>query len=309
VLTVYFDTSFYIDLLDPGGDSVVEQLNELGVRPVLSWSILNELLRQSRRPLQDRRLVELVQGFRSPPFVTQADLSWELLLLEGQERRAAADRLRYEDGLTTEARSHSRVGRIARTKKQNDELMKAYGLSENPTMDDAVSLTRPALDQLVTLLKTFDLREDLEELQGLMADWFESRSVEASQRLSVFMFSVMDRNWPGARETHQISDAADDSVVLTDPRPFRVATNAATAKELAGLAHQFRDADHIAEFIRHRDEIDLLQLDGAQWKQLENKQASHLLAQLGLRERCFCANSPISVVEILRRRVSEKLQR
>ena len=135
-LTIYFDTSFYINLLraeDELAFFAIEEFNKLKVRHVLSDVLVRELLSNSNSSGQDAILFERILRFTSPPYVTNDELNWEFLLEEGEDRETVARIFSELDGMLTLAHSFASV---ARRKKSREEELK---LEEN---------TKPLLQQL-----------------------------------------------------------------------------------------------------------------------------------------------------------------
>ena len=95
--TVYFDTQFYVRLANADetlASKTIDQLNNLQVRNVLSQTILYELLKKSNKPEKDIILFERINRFVIPSFTIKPlfveespTLSWDMLLICGQERR------------------------------------------------------------------------------------------------------------------------------------------------------------------------------------------------------------------------------
>jgi hypothetical protein len=92
-----------------------------------------------------------------------------------------------------------------------------------------------------------------------------------------------------------------DSATNSEDRPFRVAAGTADAKVRGRLANTLRDTKRTLEFIKHDAEIDLIQVDRAQWEILNQTTPVHYLNEVGLANRCFVASSLVDTV----RRVSE----
>ena len=88
-ITIYFDTSFYVQLcrLDKAqADELLDKLNMLNVRHVVSDAILKELLSSADRSEKDALLFERVNGFAIPPLLIGDFPFWKALLIEGDER-------------------------------------------------------------------------------------------------------------------------------------------------------------------------------------------------------------------------------
>ncbi len=90
-LTVYFDTGFYRGLAalpEAEAGAVTAALDALGVRTVLCPVVLVELLQDGRAPAQDHRLADALLFLRAPSLRLAPEVSWAMLKLGPEERRA-----------------------------------------------------------------------------------------------------------------------------------------------------------------------------------------------------------------------------
>ncbi|HWS55840.1 MAG TPA: hypothetical protein VN228_16995, partial [Pyrinomonadaceae bacterium] len=88
-----------------------------------------------------------------------------------------------------------------------------------------------------------------------------------------------------------------DSATNSEDRPFRVAAGTADAKVKGRLANTLRDTKRMLEFIKHDAEIDLIQVDRAQWEIINQTTPVHYLSTIGLANRCFVASSLVDAVK------------
>jgi hypothetical protein len=102
---------------------VLQALNELNIRVVISDVIIRELLTSRDRNELDIKLVDRVNGLRQPPYQTRDGLAWEVLLLAGEERVAMANFLRWAHDLTTVAESLSMMARRETTDEETVGLL------------------------------------------------------------------------------------------------------------------------------------------------------------------------------------------
>src|SRR5687768_12691167 len=130
--TVYFDTNFFIWLgkaPEPTANALVDKLNALGVRHVLSDMLVQELLSSVHRAQYDEALVKRAQRFELEPYRTNDFLTWEVLLSAGTVRKAVANAFVQIDDMLTAANSHSimanRIDRGRVTPEQFSELSNA----------------------------------------------------------------------------------------------------------------------------------------------------------------------------------------
>src|SRR5215218_2649957 len=125
-VTVYFDTNFYVWLCRADEDlsaGVLQALNGLNVRVVISDVIIRELLTSRDRNELDVMLVNRVNKLRLPPYRTRDGLAWEVLLLAGEDRVVAANFLRWAHDHTTVAESFSMMARRETTEEGTAELL------------------------------------------------------------------------------------------------------------------------------------------------------------------------------------------
>ena len=66
------------------------------------------------------------------------------------------------------------------------------------------------------------------------------------------------------------------------------------------LSNTLRDTEHMMFFVRHQNEIDLLQVDKAQHAIINRASPRHRLAELGLAHRCFSADTPLTATTKVR---------
>lgn len=294
-VTVYFDTNFYVWLCradESLSDGVLQALDELNVRVVISDVILRELLTSRDRNELDMALVSRVKKLRLPPYQTRDGLGWEVLLLAGEERVAMANFLRWAHDLTTVAESLSMTARKETTDEETAELLegaKPYlrdmGFPEDFGQDPAQAAA--------TLLSMFNI-------EGVV--WPENPTPEDCERISEQLFGILG---PDLVEQLREDGRIKDSTTSSEDRPFKVAAGKATDKERKGLSNTLRDTDRMADFVSHVDRIDFLQVDQAQEAIIRASKPPHPLAELGLAERCFSINSLSDVVNKVRRLTGE----
>ena len=286
-LTVYLDSSFYVGLVrmnEEDAREVVSALNALEVRPVLSFTLMRELMRSANRLEADAKLHALVSLFARPSFITTEHMSWDWLLATGEPRREFAETLARIDRSLVAAES---AGVVANTTYPHG-LKAAAGasaLANSPYIDANGNL-------------------EITQLRDLLVQYFDLLGIEVPDPLTlesvpILQAAVASRFAPGTLEAVETKNRLVASTVATDNRPYGVVLGTASEKSSEKLAHTFRDGSHMAEFARHADVIDVLQIDGPQYALLE-KDARHELRRLGLAERCFMAATPGDVVSWLR---------
>lgn len=71
-------------------------------------------------------------------------------------------------------------------------------------------------------------------------------------------------------------------------------------KHIKKLGNDLRDAGHMNIFIKHKDEIDFIQIDKHQMNKIKESKYPHELVKLGLADRCFTATSIQEVISFIK---------
>ena len=289
-VTVYFDTNFYVWFCHADkalSADVLQALNGLNVRVVISDVIIRELLTSRDRNELDVMLVNRVNRLRVPPYRTRDGLAWEVLLLAGEERVAAANFLRWAHDHTTVAESLSMMARRETREERTAELLEGaerylreLGLPEDFGKDPTqAAMAVPAM-----------LNVEGVELS-------ENPAPEDYQRVSEQLFGLLG---PDLVERLREDGRIKDSTTQSEDMTFKVAAGKASDKEKKGLGNTLRDTDRMADFVNHAGEIDFLQVDQAQESIIKAPKPMHRLAELGLAARCFSINSLADAVNKVR---------
>ncbi len=275
MLTVYFDTAFYVALArteDGAATTAIDALNSMSVRGVLSLHLLRELLASADRPEADARLHERVSAISRASYCTATGLGWDALLHHGPSRRTAADLFAAVDDGIVQAESAAHLARSA-SKSALKKEAEAHTLAQHPYLTAGGidfgllgDTLRPLLSRLGVPVPDPLAEAALPQLQEDLARLQEGYDVDGLARLTNLMASVL----------------------ATDNRPYEVVLGRAGAKKADKLAHTLRDAGHMGEFCAHASEIDLFQMDGPQHRAMLNN-PSHELRRLGLDPKCFAA--------------------
>jgi len=291
--TVYFDTSFYVRLCradETDAFAVIDDLNALNVCHVISDVIIGELLTSKARSDLDEILVVRLNRFRLLPYTTRDGLCWEVLLLSGHERAFVADVMRNIHDQMTRATSYSILAKRDLNSEQKAMLAKQvvpelarFGFPKDFERDKDEALTAAR-----NMLQAFGI-------EGI--EWPESATPESlftvyEQLMSFLGDSVV-------AELHEQS-RVQDSITTSEDRPYQVATRTASDKTKKRLSNTLRDSEHMMMFIKHRSEIDALQVDVAQETLIRRVKPRHRVAELGLADRCFAADSLANVVDKVR---------
>lgn len=291
--TVYFDTSFYVKLCRADevlAGQTIHALNALNVRHVISDVIIRELLTSKDRTDLDEILVKRVRQFSLSPYRTRDGLMWEVLLLSGQERIDVANHLRNLHDEMAKATSFSIMARRETTAEQAAKLSEAgkpalqqYGFPENfaQNMPQVLSAAKAMLEGL--------------GVHGL--EWPENPTPDDLLKLSEQIKGVLG---PALVAQLEEQDRIQDSSTKSEDRPYQVAIGEATDKAAKRLSNTLRDTEHIMLFVNHRDQIDLLQVDKVQEEIIRRQKPKHRLAELGLSDRCFSADSLLAIVDKVR---------
>jgi hypothetical protein len=309
VVTVYWDSNFYVWLAREDDDEVanqcVDQLNELRVRHVVSLSLARELFSGRNRPEANQRLHARVTRLTIPPLELMADFNWDALLGPPQALDQFAQVLRLTDDLATEGHSHGLIAEKPLSQEQQERWNQANpqfaslvpNEQEGNDPAKAVVFARSLLKQLRStgLDTVFDLDVVLAALDEPNPDL---------KAISETIFASLGEETVSRLEEDK---KLQRSVTASDSRPLNLTLGDATSKQRKKLANTFRDADHMALFVEHADKIDFLQIDGAQMQQILKKSPKHRLAELGLEERCFSAGGLLDAVEQVRLKLNERL--
>lgn len=302
--TVYFDTNFFVWLRKANeveANEILDKLNSLRVRHVLSEILIRELLSLANKPHYDEMLVKRVQRFELPPYCTNDYLTWEAILSSGDERRIVADLFSETiDEMLTEANSHSIMARRIASGKVSPENLSDLGKSTNPFLASLGFSQNPE-----------DLEENLQAAQGLAEKMINLRDLLPEGTISGeidWSGNPMEdsKMLLGLLNTRAIEEAKEsnllvDSTTTSEDRPYQVAAGIANARTKRSLANTLRDSEHMKTFVLHNDEIDLLQVDRAQLNLIKNVRPMHRLAELGLSERCFTVSSLYEVPRVIRK--------
>ena len=322
-LTICFDTYFYVWLAkttDEEADEIISQLNKLKVRHVLSGQVILELLSNNNKPEKDKFLVNRVSKFELEPYIisssvleeslTSDNLSWEVLLLEGDLRSHLANNLRLIFDLQTQAESWSTLAKTKQSVEKEGKIQESLvpflssigfekdkEYSQEETAEKYINFTSELLSSLSGILSD-DQRKVAETI-----NFSEKTSLESLMNLSNQILNIIgNENIEKLKEGEQISF----SVTNSDERPYKVAVKEASQKEEKNLGNSFRDSNNMSLFVTHQDEIDLLQVDSAQMNQIKNKgKKLHRIVELKLGSRCFCANSLKNTIEVIKKKKQE----
>jgi hypothetical protein len=291
--TIYFDTKFYVTLCraeESLAAQTINALNALNIRHVISDVLIRELLTSRDRTDFDEALVRRARQFSLSPYCTRDGLLWEVLLLSGQDRIDVANHLRDLHDMMAEATSFSIMARRETNEEQTAKLAEArkpllqqYGFPEDfeNNMPEVLAAAKTMLEQF--------------GVQGL--DWPEHPTPE-----NLLNLSNQIKNFLGVELVARLEEEnrIQASSTITEDRPYQVAAGVASDKTKKRLSNTLRDTEHIMTFVNHHNEIDLLQVDKVHEEIIRRSKPKHRLAELGLADRCFSADSLLETVEKVR---------
>lgn len=310
--TVYFDTNFFVWLgaaSNEDASRVIRVFNERNIRYVQSSYVLLELVSGKERSDQDRKVVHRVSQLDLQPFPIKfgysqnAELiSWDILLLEGRERQEFSDALKAIFDRETLARSYSALadkGLSADDEKKVNEALKPFlnqiGINEDSTPAQQAEAFLSFSSDLVSQISQALPPASAEKFAKI--DLSRPAKIESLQELSEQMKSILDD--PVVQDIDQENQLMK-SVLALDDRPFRAVTDQGEFKHIKKLGNSMRDAVHMNAFVRHSDEIDLLQVDDGQLSLIRRNKPEHFLRVRGLSSRCFsAANLESAVMQVL----------
>jgi len=299
--TIYFDTNFYVwlaQVTDEEANKIISKLNELEIRHVLSGKILFELLSGKERNPQDKNLVERVKNFKIEPFKISVsyletnndiDISWDMLLLNGELRNTISESLKVIYDTETVAQSLSNMTdknlskeKEVKLQKNQQPFLSSIGYDEKQSREEnadaLVNFTSDLISNLSSILPE-EQRKKLEEIDFAAENSPEHLLNISKQILDSLGFETIEK----LEEEKKIIN----STVKLDPRPYNVAVNEASNKEIKNLGNTFRDAGHINLFVTHQNQIDLIQIDSHQKNLVERNKPKHRLVELNLNNRYF----------------------
>jgi hypothetical protein len=292
ICTVYFDAEFYLQLCQADkteANGVIESLNSLNVRPVVSTALIRELLNDEYRNVLEKELVQRVSRFKVSPYNTEDYVGWHVFPQSEQERVEGSRDLqegRDETGLGLT------VEKEAELKEAVEQALQQPAFSKEPQHPDdeafqVMSLTKQLVDKLGTELNM---------------DWPENPTL--GDLLSMSKQAMDPSVIARAAEQLQIPDGPFE--FGDGPYKLVMGSNRFVGPEESNDAPG--DNEHIRLFIQHQDEIDLLQVDLGDQAIIVTAEPKHRLAELGLAERCFSADSLTDTVGKVRELIALRLK-
>jgi len=291
ICTVYFDAEFYVQLCQADqaeANRIIESLNSLNVRHVVSTALVGELLNHERKNVLEEELVQRVSRFKVSPYTTDDYVGWHMFPQSEQESVEESadlqgDRDETELELTPEQE--------AELKEAVEQALQKPAFSKESHSDDeafqVMSLTKQLVDKLGTELNM---------------DWPKNPTFGDLLSMSKQLMdpSVIAR----AAEQIQIPDGPFEF----GDGPYKLVMGSNRFVGPEGSGYEPGDNQHTLLFIQHQDEIDLLQVDQRDQAIIKTAEPKHHLAKLGLAERCFSADSLTNTVEKVRESLASRLE-
>lgn len=316
VLTVYFDTSFWVRLREADADvarATIAELNEMRVRYVLSRLHIVELLAYRGEGLDV--VADRATWFRLKPLVLDDDLDFEALRVPISLREA------FLQEMEESSHAYARASAMALTARQTaEEKSRLAAQEQKPDCDAAIDFQKREQELHDVALKSLRSFGFLDEeghlhLGKMMASFgFEEHSKhgtinilnpipptpERKKQLEQLSESILSNLSPSqlawARERHELEDAAFKG----DLRPHELVVGRASSEDARQVRNTGRDVDHMEVFIANAEAIDFFQLDARQNVALRTNPA-HPLRRRELDSRCFHAGNLAKAVNQLRK--------
>ncbi len=285
-LTIYFDTSFFVNLAradDIVARESISELNKLGVRHVISAVLVRELLSNANARGQDTQLFERIQMFEIAPYSSEEGLNWDFLLEGVQIRNPIAQIVTELDEISVLAHSYAALSRRSNTEEEQKRLL---------------AVTEPLLNDLGFPTDLSDLDQTIEAALRPLREL----GIELPKGLRLDDPTILSHQILGMLSDDEIQHIENDnklksSSTTSDDRAFKVALGEASDKAKRKLANHLRDTDHMLVFLNHRNSIDFLHIDSNHEKLLKTVKPQHFLIETGLANRCFSADTLSETVE------------
>ena len=290
--TIYFDTSFYAWIgreNESTRASVARELDDLGIRPVLSRTLHFELGKETGFEASNFEIFSFVQRLKFEAYRTESFLWWDFLVLPQEFARGSQNSLLELGNLSSTAQALSHVADMKLKKSERERILTHHkDVYRSTDVEDSRLDEKNFTDAPGMILK--NLKKQIESHGGIDASFIDEIDLE-----NFNIEAVMRRHFGSAWE--RINNEAEfrKSTVGASPAPIEIALGTASEKRKDRFNHDRHDAGHMSEFFVHRNEIDLLQIDTNQ----KNKMSAHPLhkARLeNLAERCF---APANLEEAL----------
>lgn len=296
MITVYFDTNFYINLGradDLVAASIIAKLNALEVRVVVSPVLITELFMNDEHQADDRRLVERLSVLLLEPLrIGGADFVVLLADEELRTRESARWRERREQmTIASSLATGVRQGRVPDLAALVTAHPETAAFADLPNIEDDDAKLASFQEHLALLFEC----NGFSMPPGLAEDpesWYAN-----------VMLEIRRVSGDAGLDAQLNVQAAQNSVLYRDPR--LVDAGMGRAKAVASLARELGDAEHMGVFLQHSEQIDLIQVDGPQYRRILGH-GHHVLNRRGLAARCFKAAGLAQAVAEVERLIAER---
>lgn len=309
--TVYFDTSFYVDLAkldDAKLDEIIHKMNDLNLRVVYSFDISSELLANFHRPDSDQKIVSAISRLNISSLCLDRG-NWDCLLLSGEERKQIATdiknmRIPNDLGHSFSLAAERDSGRdFSQFIEANSDYYKSIGI-DDPVNTHQLELFKeqakalneilmPIIDELEPSVRVlFKQTRDLQFDVLRTGDPEDAKKLEdAAQQLIL----ALSNAYPEIESERKIRR----DVFRDDNKPIQIAYGEDREKWLSKAGHSYRDAGHMNRFYQNSNDIDFLQVDKRQYNAIKKYPATKvpLLVSAGLDRRIFRATSPSDALD------------
>lgn len=279
MVTVYFDTSFYVHLeraQAAASKDAIDRLHGVGCRPALSPIHVKELLRGRRDDATCQRLLQRVLSIHDAPLLLD-NPRLDALLAPETERVKFAQHLEATSTQLAEAEAYASVGRSSKLSRQLD--LSHFPAEPIPGLNLATGQVDEA--QLISFFNAL-----FQSFGSPIRIPDDASLADAAQ----FILSRLPEVYgDDAVSQVRLSNSVFDAVATDSRRTFSVIHGQASADILQAVTSDRLDAEHMAVFRRHKPSIDYFQLDGRQLRRTSAE--GHPLRTEGLLERCFQARS------------------
>jgi hypothetical protein len=297
---VFFDTNFYIDLgKSDEWEAIIDGLNRLDVAPVITSTLVFELLRSSSHQDNNHRIVTRLGFLNQPPVSPFEFDSFDFLLLDPEDFTEARPKVEIHDKIATYVRSDHFSSPVdspvdfsldpvevlnkvmASFNTELPKIFSSMGIDfQEHEKEEMLKYIQSILGQLAPLL------EEMKSKGGSSEEMIEKYLLQTpiAQHLGKDKFLSIIR-------FGEQQDEVDEVLLGSDDRGRRLHKSVESGTEInqktfGKLRSTQRDSTHINDFIEYHELIDYFQMDKKQYKFMENRE-NHPLKKRGLADRAF----------------------
>jgi hypothetical protein len=329
VITIYFDTSFFINLGEADENEsirVINGLNHCCVRYVKSPVVFMELARRHDKAVNHSLLLGYLEHFALPPLEIE-DRDWSMLR-PGPGRADLAELMRGID------ESDVYVRAVCSAANHPQDYMRFLGAMfgddaaemvelihredpdlvvrvhnevirrKNPSLLTQLGEVRPSGDieknQLRVIRHSAQMARLSFESAGIappsLPDFDAMTPLEAGYALVEWMSCAMGKEMMDlTANRHQL----DAETTRGSNRGLKLMEGSISIKSKKRFASSLRDCGHMAVFATFANDIDYLQVDGPKLNEIRGTM-EHYLRKLDLGDRCFAATTLQEILTAVR---------